>query len=344
MRPLINKYILTALLLVILNPCFAQKKYSVLGVAFYNCENYFNPANNPEKDDDEFTPDGSYHYTNEIYQQKQHNLARVFEALGKETTPDGPAIIGLAEIEDDQVLKDLVAQPAIKSRGYRYIWFYGPDERGITTGMLYNPKYFKVLQAWPINVPLKGRPTRDILHVYGILGGDTVHVLVNHWPSRSGGEAASAPGRMLAAGVDKKLIDSLQKINPETKIILMGDLNDDPTNLSVIKVLQAKANKADLKMTDLYNPWINLHNKGLGSLAYNDSWNLFDQIMISGSLTSKNDHHWYYYKSEIFNKDFLVEKFGQYKGYPFRSYAGTRWQNGYSDHFPVIMYFIKASE
>ena len=320
----------------------AQNQYKVVAIGFYNCENFFDTIDDPLKDDIENTP------TPEVFKQKLHNIATVFQKLGTDVTPDGPAIIGMAEVENDNVLKAVIAEPEIKNRNYNYVWFPTPDVRGISTAMLYNPKYFKVISSRPIHVPLESlgqtRPTRDVLYVCGVLAGDTVHIMVNHWPSKSGGEARSAPGRRLAASVDKNVIDSLLKINPETKILLMGDLNDNPTSEGVIEVLRAKKDKKDVGLTDVYNPWINMYKKGIGTESYQGEWNLIDQIMITGSFMKNNNNKWKYYKEEIFNKSFLINQFGKDKGLPHRSYTISHtWDNGYSDHFPVVMYFIEKS-
>lgn len=342
---------LTALAALSTSVSLAQKKqYQVSAIAFYNFENLFDTEDDPRKFDEEFTPNGANHYTEEIYGQKLHNLATVIRKLGTEMTPDGPAIIGTAEIENGKVLEDLAQQPEIKDRNYKHVWFEGPDSRGIDVAMLYNPKYFKVINARALPVDLngseeKGGKTRDVLYVEGILAGDTVHIFVNHWPSRRGGEAASAPLRAIAAKVGKKVIDSLMKHNPSTRVVLMGDLNDDPVSPSVARVLGATGDKDDLKKTGLYNPWVSFYKNGIGTLGYNDSWNLFDQIMISAAwLRADEKTNWKYYKAEVFNRDFLVQKFGQYKGYPHRSFDGTNWINGYSDHFPTIIYMIKAAQ
>lgn len=347
---MVKYLILTAAVgLAALSPAFGQKKnYQVTAVAFYNFENLFDTEDDPKKNDDEFLPNGPYHYTEEIYRQKIHNLATVLQQLGTEMTPDGPALIGTAEIENGKVLEDLAAQPEIRKRGYKHVWFDGPDYRSIDVALLYNPSYFKVLHAEALRVDLngdnvKGGSTRDVLHVTGILSGDTTHVFVNHWPSRRGGEAATAPLRAIAAGVSKKVIDSLVKRNPQTKIILMGDLNDDPTDASITQVLKAKGNREEVRPGGLYNPWVSFYKNGIGTLGYNDSWDLFDQIMVSsGWLKADENKAWKYYKAEVFNREFLKNKFGQYKGYPHRSFDGTNWINGYSDHFPTIIYFIKA--
>lgn len=325
----------------------AQKKqYLVTAIAFYNLENFYDTEDDPKTRDEDFTPNGAYHYTEKIYHKKLHNLATVIAQLGTDVTPDGPAIIGHAEVENAKVLQDLVDQPEIANRKYRFVQFNSPDARGIDCALLYNPKYFTVIHAEALYTNIKaygekGGKTRDVLHVTGLLNGDTTHVFVNHWPSRRGGEAASAPLRAIAAGVSKKIIDSLMKLNPETKVILMGDLNDDPNNASVTKVLGAKSNRNKMGISDLYNPFTAFFNQGIGTLGYNDAWNLFDQIMLSGSYLKGSGQGWKFYKAEVFNKEFLKNSFGQYKGYPHRSFSGTTWIDGYSDHFPTLVYLIK---
>jgi hypothetical protein len=337
------------LLLCSLRP-HAQKttttRYQVAAVAFYNFENLFDTLDDPFRFDNDFTPTGDYHYTTNLYKAKLHNLATVLEQLGTDITPDGPAIIGAAEVENDRVLQDLIAQPEISNRNYRFLHFESPDSRGVDVAMLYNPAYFTVLHAEALYTDIsryaeKGSRTRDVLHVIGILAGDTTHVFVNQWPSRRGGEAASAPLRAIAAGVSKRVIDSLMRHNPATRVLVMGDLNDDPTSPSVAKVLAAKGEKDKVENGELFNPWTAFLEKGIGSLAYNDSWNLFDQIMLSSGWLKPAGKHWRYYKAEVFNRDFLKEQFGQYKGYPHRAFDGTTWINGYSDHFPVLVYLIK---
>ncbi len=323
------------------------KRYETLAVCFYNFENLFDPYDDPGNwGDNDFTPGGAYHYTEEVYRQKLHNLSFVIDQVGTTLTPDGPVLIGTAEIENARVLADLVAQPLIRDRDYRFVHFDGPDHRGIDVALLYQTRYFTPLAARPISVDIsrtgeKGGRTRDILYVKGILAGDTVHVLVNHWPSRRGGEAASAPLRAIAAGIAKKFIDSLMHYDPAAGVILMGDLNDDPVSPSVVKVLGATGDKSKLTATGLYNPWVQFYKKGIGTLGYNDSWNLFDQVIISGNWLHGDETRWRYYKAEVFNRSFLRSQSGRYKGYPHRSFQGGRWANGYSDHFPAVIYLIR---
>ena len=325
----------------------AQNKYKVLAVGFYNVENLFNPENDPTKLDDDFTPNGDYHYTEEVYHQKLHNIATVLQRLGTDVTADGAVIIGIAEIENDKAINDLLSQPEIKARNYKYIWYPTPDVRGISTAMIYNPKYFHVISSQPLYVHLETvgqpRPTRNVLYIKGVLAGsDTIHVLVNHWPSRSGGESETMPHRAVAAAVDKRIVDSLLILNVNTKIILMGDLNDNPTDASVIKVLKAKADTANLMLSDIYNPWIKVYKSGTGTETFQGHWNLLDQIMVSGAFLKNNNHKWRYYKQQIFKKDFLMNAMGPDQGTPHRSFDVNRqWDNGYSDHFPTVIYLVQ---
>ena len=313
-----------------------------IAVAFYNCEDFFDIVHNPAKEDEEFTPGGKYHYTQKIYEQKLHNIATVIQAMGG---ADGPAVVGLAEVENNMVLNDLVRQPEIARRNYKYEWFDGPDPRGINVALIYNPKYFQVIKSEPLHIDLSGTGgksvTRDVLHVYGILSGDTVHIFVNHWPSRRGGEDASDPKRAIAAMVNKTAIEKLMSKNPNTKAIVMGDLNDNPDSYSVDKVLGAKANQGATAASGLFNPWASIFAGGSGTEEYRHSWNLFDQVIISGGFLQNKNHKLHYDKAEIFKPDFIIDHYKGHEGEPHRSFVGTHWINGYSDHFPVILYLAR---
>lgn len=340
------KFRLAMLLAMMCATAVAQQKVSVVAIASYNCENLFDTVDDPEKKDEDFTPDGPYHYNSEVYRQKLHNIATVIQKLGTDMTPDGAAIVGLVEVENSRVLTDLVSQPEIRDRHYRFCWFPTPDERGISTAMLFNPRYFTVLNAQPVRVPLEtvgmSRPTRSILHVTGILAGDTMHVLVNHWPSKSGGEAASAPARRLAGSVVRRLVDSLSKSTSAAKMLIMGDLNDNPDAASVIEELRAKDEQKHLAPGDIYNPWIKMYKKGLGTENYHGEWGLIDQVMMTGTIVHAPKEQWRFYKAEIFNRDFLTHRIGVQRGLPHRSFTAAQvWDNGYSDHFPVLIYLVK---
>jgi len=220
------------------------------------------------------------------------------------------------------------------------------DIRGVDVALLYNPKYFTVETSKKLFVRLpEGAKeavfTRDILYVRGKLGGETIHVFVNHWPSKRGGEERSAPGREAAAEVDKNFIDSIERKDINAKIIVMGDLNDDPVSSTTTKVLGAKWKTENVKPGELFNPWIDLYKKGIGTLAYDDAWGLFDQIIINYPWLSKDQAGFFYYQQHIFNKPFMVENIGKYKGYPMRTWDGNIYRGGYSDHFPTYLIMLK---
>lgn len=333
-------------LLLISSAACAQKQYKVGLVGFYNLENLFDTINQPDVNDEEFTPTGSNLYTPAVYKDKLNKLSEVISQIGIDITPDGLSIIGVAEIENESVLIDLCNNPKLKSRNYKVVHHDSPDLRGVDVGLLYNPKYFKPGGSESLHVPLKnpdGSPyfTRDVLYVYGDYDGEAVHIFVNHWPSRRGGEEASAPSRALAAKVAKAKIDSINTASPGAKIILMGDLNDDPVSPSVTHILKAGWEKDKLRKGDLFNPWVPMYKEGIGTLAYNDAWNLFDQIIISESFLDKSQTGFFFQRAEIFRKEFMVQKSGRYKGYPMRTYDFSVYMGGYSDHFPTYLVLYK---
>jgi hypothetical protein len=340
-----NSLLLICLLIAAIS--FAQKQqYKSAIIAFYNLENFYDTIDNPNINDEDFLPNGAKNYNSKIYWTKVEHLATVISQIGTDVNPDGIAMIGVAEIENDTVLNDLIHHPLLNSRNYGIVHYDSKDIRGVDVALLYNPKYFQVLKSKKLFVHLsEGLKssffTRDVLWVKGILNGDTVHVFVNHWPSRVGGEQRSAPARAIAAQVDKGFIDSLERQQSNTKIIVMGDLNDDPISPSVTKVLAAKGNIADVKPGGLYNPWVDLYKRGIGTLAYNDAWGLFDQILMSYSWLDKNQPGYFFYQQHIFNKEYMVENIGKYKGYPMRTWDGNTYRGGYSDHFPTYIILLK---
>lgn len=325
----------------------AQKaQYRPAIVAFYNCENFYDTVNNPIVDDEEFLPNSERHYDSHIFLDKVERLSSVISQLGTDINPDGFAILGVAEIENDTVLNILTHSKKLKNRNLKIVHYDSPDKRGIDVGLLYNPKYFTPIFSEPLFVKLPGGTkdayfTRDVLYVKGVLDGDTIHVMVNHWPSRSGGEERSMPARAAAAGVCKRIVDSLMAISLQTKILIMGDLNDDPVSPSMTKVIEAKSSEKGLKDGGIYNPWVDFYKKGIGTIAYQDAWGLFDQIVLSKAWLDKEQPGYHFYKATIFNKEFLVQQTGKYKGYPKRTWDGTTYNYGYSDHFPVFITLLK---
>lgn len=334
------------MLLTAVNVFPQAQKYRAALVGFYNLENFYDTINNPVKDDEEFLPNSERHYNSRIYADKVSRLADVISQMGTDINPDGMALLGVAEIENDTVLTDLVNAPKLRDRKLKFCRFESPDVRGIDVGLLYNPKYFRVLYSVPLFVKLPGGTkdayyTRDILYVKGVMDGDTVHVFVNHWPSRSGGEERSIPARAAAAQVAKTRVDSLMAVNPGSKIIIMGDLNDDPISPSITKTLGAKGKIKEVSGSDIFNPWVDFYKRGIGTLAYQDAWGLFDQVMVSGAWLDKEQPGYFYQKAVIYNQDFLVQKTGKFKGYSKRTWDGTTYNYGYSDHFPVYVMMLK---
>ena len=325
-----------------------DKKFKIHTVAFYNLENLFDTINDPTKFD-EYSPMMELKTNRgEAYKKKISNMARVISEIGKDITHNTPAILGVCEIENKEVLEDLINDSALLKKQYAIIHYDSPDIRGIDVALLYQKSLFTPISSSSHTLKIyddenkKRIYTRDQLLVSGKLDGDFIHLIVNHWPSRRGGESKSRPKRVAAAKLNKRIVDSLQAINPYAKVIIMGDLNDNPNNASVKTVLKAKNEKRKVGLKGIYNPFTNFYKKGLGTTAYRDSWSLFDQIMITKPLVEKEYASFRYYKAGIFNKRYLIHKTGTYKGYPYRSWSDGGFSNGFSDHFPVYMYLIKA--
>jgi hypothetical protein len=341
------------------------KKYNIHTVAFYNFENLFDTINGPNNDE-EWLPNGAMSWTGQKYKQKLHNLARVISEIGTSENPNNsPTLLGCCEIENRGVLEDLVKEPLLINRDYGIVHFDSPDKRGIDVGFLYQKKHFKPTSYR--NIPLiiyknqEGKAnskdkeeatddvttasktddrvyTRDQLLVTGFLDGEEVNIIVNHWPSRSGGEKKSSPFREAAGRLNRKIMDSLFAINPNAKIITMGDLNDGTYNKSVKEGIGAKRKKEEVKEFDIYNPFEEMFYKGNASLFWRDSGDIFDQIMISEPFIRKDYSSFRYWKAGIYNKPYMIQTSGQYKGYPLRN---SNSAPGFSDHFPVFIYLLK---
>jgi len=323
---------------------FAQEKYKIASIGFYNVENLFDMEDDTATVDEEYLPTGPNLWTTDRYQKKMTNLAEVISKIGTDKAPKGISVLGLCEIENKKVLEDLVKQEAIAKRNYKYVHYDSPERRGVDVALIYNPSHFRVTSSRAVPLRIPDMPdffTRDQLVVSGILDGEPMHFIVNHWPSRRGGEKRSAPLRIEAAKLCRSIVDSILKTDSTAKIFIMGDLNDDPVNKSVTKHFGALCDSTGMTSTQLYNPMCDMLKKGIGSLAYRDSWNLFDQIIITGNVVKGNNKGYKYYTTKIFNEPFLMQKEGAFKGYPFRTYVGNTFQGGYSDHFPAYMYIIK---
>ena len=344
------KFWLTALSFIILFNVNAQekKKFKVHTVGFYNLENLFDTINDTTKFDERSPIMEMKANQAEVYKKKVKNMARVISEIGREVTNNSPVILGVCEVENREVLEDVVNDSLLIHKDYGIVHYNSPDVRSIDVALLYQKKYFTPLSTKSYELKIYDATTRnriytrDQLLVSGKLDGEMIHVIVNHWPSRSGGEAKSRPKRVAAAKLSKKILDSIQAVDPYAKVFLMGDLNDNPTNASVKDVLKAEKNKNRVGLKGIYHPYLNMFKKeGLGTTAYRDAWSLFDQIMVTKPLIEKDFSSFRLYKSGIYNKGYLVNKHGRYKGYPLRSFADGGFTDGFSDHFPVYMYVIK---
>lgn len=322
------------------------KRTIYAGVAFYNQENLFDTINDPLKNDEDFTPGGSFHWDAMKYEHKLANMSKVLSLLCTDRVKGGAAFIGLAEVENEKVLQDLCEQPSLKDKGMKYIHFEGDDARGIDVAALYNPKMFHLKKSELISVTKEykefsgGHITRGILHVEGNMLGENYHFLVNHWPSRG----AASPSREFMGRKVREVVNSIYASEPKAKIVIMGDLNDDPNNKSVTEALGAINNVKKVRegSQDLYNPWAEvLYKEGKGTLLYDGMWNLFDQIIISANMLGKDRSDFKFFKQEIFRPEWLTTKSGKYVGSPLRTTSSGVWQDGYSDHFPTQIYLVK---
>jgi len=315
-------------------------------INFYNLENLFDTIVDPDtrlQGREDFTPYSAKRYDTEKYYKKLDNLARVLSEIGLEVDPMGASIIGCAEVENERVLKDLVNRPTLVARNYQIVHFDSPDERGIDVAFLYRPDCFKLVKSWVRheNGLTNGDKTRDMLAIEGYLDGELMFFIVDHWPSRRGGQKRSAPLRDTVAKHDRAVIDSIQSVHPNAKIVFMGDLNDDPVNKSVTQFMKAKGDALKLKEGELFNPFYSKFKKGNGTLAYNDSWNLFDQIMFTQNLLNANEG-FKYEAAYIFKKKYMFQQSGRFEGYPLRTFVGDEFMNGYSDHFPTYIIISKS--
>ncbi len=347
---MMKKFYLIALLALSFTPFSsvkAQHKTQKVSIAFYNQENLFDTIDG-ENNDADFLPDGIKHWTEERYKHKLSHMAEAISVLADGKAPD---ILGLCEVENRGVVEDLIKQDQLKDLNYRIVHFESPDKRGIDCSLIYRAGKFSLTNANShfVQLPESYILTRDILEVNGILMGEPVSILVGHWPSRSGGEKASAPRRLAAAKVMKRVTDSLMRLGNNQKVILMGDFNDDPNSPSLTEGLGSINKEKQVRDGDLFNTTAKLYRKGYGTLAYRDTWNLFDNIVITSNLLRGKKSEWQVLRDKrtgafgrISQNPKLIQQTGHYKGYPFRTFSGDKFQNGYSDHFPVFIYLVRS--
>lgn len=320
-----------------------NKRYTVM---FYNVENLFDLFNDPNVNDDEFTPEGPKEWSEVKYLKKLSNIQDVIYNIAG-SNKAFPTIIGVSEIENRRVLDDLISQPKLAKANYQIVHYDSPEARGVDVALFYRPDQFAFELSKPIRPYIPEWPefkTRDILAVCGRIEGELFCFFVNHWSSRRGGSESSEYLRVGQAETLRHFTDSLQIAHPDIKIVIMGDMNDDPINKSLYEVIGAKGKPSEVKTNGMFNPFYAMLKAGYGSLAYQDAWNIFDNIVINENLLNATSGNLKIQKApkskfygNIFKRPFMIQQEGQYKGYPLRTYSGNAFMGGYSDHFPVFI-------
>ena len=311
-----------------------KKEKQLHTVAFYNLENLFDTVDDPATLDDDFTPNGIRKWTKKRYKRKVFKLAKTIAGIGFKSTQNPPALVGVAEVENETVVRDLIGSEPLRKIDYAFVHYDSPDERGIDTALLYHKDFFEVIASEPITLYVNNLDgerdlTRDILYVHGKLNGEEIHVFVNHWPSRRDGAEETDYKRILAAETIREFMSEIEENYPNPNYIIMGDFNDDPKSVSIQTLMKSGA---------LYNPMEKLHAPlQRGSSNYKRSWSLFDQIMVSHNFFNYEKGTHSFAHANIFDDQFLTEFKGKYKGSPFRTFAGHKYLGGYSDHFPVYI-------
>jgi len=336
-------------LFVLLNFYFIElysqdNKSELHTLAFYNLENLFDTINDVSIND-EASPimETSMNRTS-VYLGKLKNLSKVISEIGFSETGSLPTLVGICEVENRFVVEDLIKTGKLKDINYKISHFDSPDNRGIDVGLIYNQDYFEVIREKNIKLELINNEdstqilTRDQHLVEGLLSGDKIYIIINHWPSRYGGEERSKPFRNKAAELNRLIIDSIFQVDYKAKIFTIGDFNDDPTDESIKKILNTVKYDDELNSPVMFNPYEKMFDDGFGTLKYRGEWNMFDQIILSSnSLKNYNLNDFYFDGAYIHLKPYLINQSGNYEGYPFRSFAGGNFIGGYSDHLPVYI-------
>lgn len=301
-------------------------------VAFYNVENLYDVANDPRTDDEDFTPYGDNHWDEERYAHKLNQISKVLFDLGRQA----PMLIGLVEIENSKVVLDLAKTGDLSKTAYHLAHFDSEDRRGIDCALLYDSKRFRLIDKEKLMVRLPGNrdfATRDILYVSGeIAGGEKLHVFVNHWSSRREGTEETEPKRLRAAQILKEKIIEIRNQEPEAKILVMGDFNDEPKNKSIQQILNAAGKNASL-----YNLMAEMAHEGEGSIVHDREWLMFDQMMVSHNMLSNKDLHVKDQKAYVYRADEILYTYKNGGQKPNSTYGGPEYYGGFSDHLPVYL-------
>lgn len=345
------------LLILLLCGCVREQLDNQHVVGFYNLENLFDTVDDPQKNDEDFLPDGYNKWTEEKYQEKLINMAQVISEMAKENGRYH-TVLGVCEVENRKVLEDLVAQESIKDAGFDVVHHEGPDGRGIDVALLYRPSQFKVLETESIPYTFKDSSidfemsrkdrknfrTRDILMVRGKIGDEQFAFYVAHLPSRGGDKPGGYQLRDRGGEIMYEHASALMEKYPGIKIVCMGDMNDNPTDTSMDEYLHGEANLEDVDKGDFFSPYVSLLKAGFGTLSYRGVWNIYDLQLVNHALVHAPqgglriiDHDGDGYYGNIFKKPFLTNQDGKYKGTPYRSFAGGNFIGGYSDHYPTYI-------
>jgi len=309
-----------------------RQEYTVVS---YNVENLFDIVDDPKIPDEEFLPMSEKKWDNEKYQKKLNDIARVISEVNPEEMPE---VVGLVEVENHLVLEDLIKTGKLGGQEYAIIHEESPDYRGIDVAMIYRKDAFAEIshEVLPVNFPDDPEfKTRDILHVTGKMKNKIVHIFVNHWPSRTGGDEKTEPKRILAASVLKKKIDQILAVDPKARIIIMGDMNDEPTNKSLQETLRADAPDSGAPLVNLMLPD---DVPGKGTYFYNGNWNMLDNLVVSETVLKGMQVEGQ--KGNIYSSDWMIFTNKTGDKTPNRSYVGDKYVGGVSDHFPVYFKMI----
>ncbi|NNL19764.1 MAG: hypothetical protein HKO83_00360 [Ignavibacteriaceae bacterium] len=332
-------------ILIFFSNCTGQQNDTIF-VAFWNLQNLFDTIDDTAKNDEAFLPNGEMEWNEERLDKKIYNLARVIRMMNNK---NGPDLLGVCEVENENVLK-LMVDKYLNDFNYNIAYLESPDNRGIDNGLIYKADIFELLNVQADTVHLSdGWPTRLIFGANLLTKtNEQLTVFVNHWPSRRGGREESEPNRIEAAKTQRNAVDRIFKDNPSAKIFVLGDFNDDPINTSLLNYLRADPIKCDSLPADfevepkgeLFNVSYQSFEDGIGTYKYKETWNMLDQVIISGSLITDTSFYYICNSFEVHKPNYIVTRSGDYKGTPFPTYGGRRHLGGYSDHFPVTAKFV----
>ena len=356
-----KRFLTILLILVTVSAAFAQTKGNTSRViGFYNLENLFDTYHDEGKNDYQYLPDGQNQWTEAKYAKKLHNMATVIEAMKKDNGC-WHAILGVSEVENRHVLDDLVNQPEIAEANYQIVHYDSPDRRGVDVALFYKPELFKMLASETIPFTFEDSEidfsawtqeekdnfrTRDVLMVRGLLDGEMFAVFVAHLPSRLGGKGADLRPR--GAEIIYKRAIELQNEFPGIKIVVMGDMNDNPTDPSMTKYMHGMEKIEEVGEYDFFSPFLSMLKAGYSSLYYRGETNIYDIILVNSNLVNVTDGSYHIrpivknkFYGRVFNKPFMTQQKGQYKGTPFRTFSNGAFVGGYSDHYPTYIVVTK---